>query len=150
MTQSLLNLLNDQSVDLITLEQILHTQYNDVIIELILLYFQANKLCQLSIKYSQERIIRGKPIIEIPTVKGKLEYAKAMLAIYQSILISDIARENIIMFIRTVLSNVLEKLLQIYGASGYMKHNLSTELWLDCRNRISQITHPYEYENLIS
>lgn len=132
------SLLEDQLIPLIVLEQVLE-QYDEVTSELTLLCFQANKLWQLVFDYSLKRIVHKNPISTIPVVKEKLEYTRAMLSIYKSALISKTDRNHLIIFVRTILSDVLEALLQILGGNGYMQNNPSTELWLDCYRRIAYL-----------
>jgi hypothetical protein len=138
------DLLNDKLDSLKEFEQDLYAIFDENTIELCLLYAQINKLYDLSVHYSEQRIVNGKPIVKVSAVKQKLEYAQAMLSIFKSVLITKIDPKAVSIFIRYVLINVLEKLIQIHGASGYIEQNSSAQVWLDCRNRISKILKKIE------
>lgn len=137
---------NMESMSIIEFRKSLQLKHDQITSELILLYIQASKLCKCSIEYSLERIVNGKPIITLPLIKQKLDYAGAMLDIYKTILFSEIDMKSIIFFIKNILVETLEKLLQIHGASGYMQNNVSTQLWLSCRESCYILSQSLDYE----
>lgn len=100
---------------------------------LLALHEKAQALWQTSFNYSQERMIRGKPIARIPVIQDKLENAKAMIQIFKAALDNNTDINSLIRFAKNILADTLENLLFIHGASGYMQQNSSTKIWLECR-----------------
>lgn len=117
--------------------------HDELTIELGWFYFRLVSLMEMTLQYAESRIIYEKPMIDMIVVQKKISNAKFMILIFKNILISKVEVSAIFLFVKSVLLEVIEELLQLNGAYGYCRESAVSQCWVDCRNSFLRLSEKF-------